>query len=440
MENRKEKLREVMASWWEKSLPQAKERRVKLKADGDLINDIVGPRRAGKTYLMFHTVRKLLEKHDKKSIIYLNFENRRLFPLTGEYFNDLIDIILEEELLEKHEKLFLFLDEVQKISGWENFVRSIFDEYKGRIKIFVSGSTSKLTSSKLSYLLTGRHLTTVVFPLSFREFLEFNNVFLEKTLGEKTKAKVSKLFAKYSVEGGFPESVASSDGEITDALFEDVINRDVAPKVGHKEVIEEIAFFLCSQAGKTTSFTKLSNALKARGVKISVPTLEKYFWLMKESFLFFDTQVFSYKVKDQLQYPRKVYCIDNGFVNRFGFKFSQDRGRMLENLAAIHLFRKSLEDNRLKIFYWKSKEGKEVDFVVKEGIKVTRLIQVCFDVDDLDTRLRETSALIKASKELGCKNLLVLTNDFEGRQVVKENKFKAEIKFVPISKWLLDYS
>ncbi|MFQ6089425.1 MAG: ATP-binding protein [Candidatus Methanofastidiosia archaeon] len=433
MENHKDKLRIYLEEQWQKSLPEVKEREIKLKIEGDLINDIIGPRRAGKTYLMFFNIKKLLKKVERKAIIYINFESRRLFPLTTQYFNDLVEIIYEEDLLNRFKEIYLFLDEIQKIKELEKYLRSIYDEFKGKIKIFVSGSTSKLTKSKLSYLLTGRHLTTLVFPLSFNQFLRFKNFEYGKIITEEKKAKIKKFMREYLRLGGFPETVLSKDEEMIETLFIDIINKDIMPKVRNREIIEEIAYFLCSYTAKLTSFSKLSNLLRNRGVKISVPTLEKYFWIMKDSFLFFDTQIFSYKVKDQLQYPRKIYCIDNGFVNYFGFKFSEDKGRMMENTVAIELFRKCFESKKMKIFYWKSKEGKEVDFVLKEGLKIKQIMQVCYDISDYDSKKREINALVKASEELRCKNLLVITEDYEAKEEIKGK----EIKFVPLWKWLL---
>ncbi len=433
MENRKDKLRIYLEEQRVKILPEIKEREIWLKTDGDLINDIVGPRRSGKTYLMMLTIKKLLEKVKKEAIIYINFESRKLFPLEEKYFNDLIEIIHEEELLDKFGRLYLFLDEVQKIKNWEKYLRSIYDEFKGKIKIFISGSTSKLTKSKLNYLLTGRHLTTVVFPLSFKEFLKFKGFEYGKIITEEKKAKIEKFLREYLMKGGFPEAVLSDNEEIIETLFLDIITKDIMPKVKNKEIIEEMGYFLCSYAARLTSFSKLSNILKERNIKISVPTLEKYFWLMKDSFLFFDIQIFSYKIKEQLQYPRKIYCLDNGFINYFGFKFSEDKGRIMENCAAIHLFKKSLKKKKIKIFYWKSKDGKEVDFVMKEGLKIKHLIQVCSNLKDYDTKKREIKALLKASKELKCKNLLVITEDYEAEEIVEGKK----VKFIPLWKWLL---
>ncbi|MHA1369219.1 MAG: ATP-binding protein [Promethearchaeota archaeon] len=407
-----------------------KKREIELKIETDLINDIVGPRRSGKTTLMRLTMQKLFETVDKKRIFYMNFENRKIFPLTPEYFNDLIQLIYEEGSLELG-KVYLFLDEVQRIKNWEKYVRSIYDEFKGKVKIFISGSSSKLTRSNLSYLLSGRHLTTVVFPLNFREYLHFNNISFSKPFTEKKQAVIKKALIEYLKYGGFPEAVLTKDDELISTLFFDIINRDIAPRVRNAEILEEFAYFMCTNSSKLTSFSKLSKVLKSRGLKISVPTIEKYFNLMKESFLFFDLTIFSYKIKDQLQYPRKIYCIDTGFVRTIGFRFSEDAGHLMENCVAVQLYRVSQKQVKTKIHYFKDRAGREVDFVIRDGEKIIELIQVCYDINNPETKAREIKALIIVAKELRCENLTVITWDYEG----EENG----IRFISLWKWLVEF-
>lgn len=438
MENPEERLRMAIEEYWRKELPEANARVTKLKLGSDLINDVIGPRRAGKTYLMFLAIKQLLECGvDKKATIYINFENRKLLPLTPEYFNYLIELIYARRLLDAYEMIFVFLDEVQRVEGWEKYVRSIYDEFKGKIKIFVSGSTSKLTCSELSYLLTGRHLTSYVFPLSFCEFLLFKGFGYEKEyLTEEDISIIKEMLREYITFGGFPEVVLteSNKEELVQTLFGDIISRDILTKLRkNREIVEEIAYFLSSNIGKLVSFSKLSRMLNIRGIKISVPTLEKYFSIMKEAFLFFDLQIFSYRVKDQLQYPRKIYAIDSGFANFSGFKFSEDAGRLMENLVAVELLRQKTLNPIIEVYYWKDSQQREVDFVLKCGLKIEQLIQVTYASGEEEIKIREKKALIKATEELKCNDMLVITWDYEA-----EEEFNGKrIKFTPLWKWLL---
>lgn len=438
MDNRKDKLRLVVEEYWRKEIPTAIERKIALKTESDLINDIIGPRRAGKTFLMFSTIQALLEgKVENEATIYINFENRKLLPLTPDYFNDLVEVIHARKLLEKHTKVYIFLDEVQRVEGWEKYIRSIYDEFKGRIKIFISGSTSRLTGSELSYLLTGRHLTTTVQPLSFGEFLLFKGFNLQPGyLIEEDIAVVKEYLREYLEFGGFPEVALTKTGkeELLQTLFTDIISRDILPKAKRRgEIVEDMAYLLCSNSGRLASFSKLTRTLGSMGVKVSVPTFEKYFSTMKEAFLFFDLKVFSYKVRDQMQYPRKIYCIDPGFVNFAGFRFSEDRGRLMENLVAVELLRRVSLKPVMELFYWKDQQHREVDFVVREGIKVRQLIQVTFAADRVGIAKREINALVKAGDELGCSELLVITWEYEGEDVVKGKR----IVYRQLWKWLL---
>jgi hypothetical protein len=436
MDNRKDKLRTIVEEYWKKELPAVIERNIQLKVENDLINDVVGGRRAGKTYLMFYTIKKLLGSGVRKeSTIYINFENRKLLPLTPEYFNDLIEIIYAKKLLQ-YGKIFIFLDEVQRIKEWEKYIRSIYDEFKGQIKILISGSTSKLTASELSFLLTGRHLTTEVYPLSFREFLSFKDFSKKEFFIEQDIAQVKELMIEYIEFGGFPEVVLLNSGkeELIQTLFTDIINRDILPGTRRKgEIVEDMAYFLCSNAGKLSSFSKLTSFLESTGIKVSIPTFEKYFSIMKDAFLFFDVTIYSYKVKEQMQYPRKIYCIDTGFVNFAGFKFSEDKGRLMENLVAVELQRRKSQNPLIDIFYWKDEQGKEVDFVIREGIKIKQLIQVTYATEATTIKKREISGLIKAAEELECNDLLVITWEYDSVDLIGEKK----IVYRPLWKWLL---
>lgn len=441
MENHKEKLRTIIEEYWRKELPKTKERKTKLKTETDHINDIIGPRRAGKTYLMYLNIQKLQKNGTKKeATIYINFENRKLLPLTTEYFNDLIEIIYAKKLLKKHKKIHIFLDEVQRINEWEKYVRSIYDEFKGKIKIYISGSTSKLTESELSHLLTGRHLTTNTYPLSFIEYLSFKESTTDikrAHLTEEEKSIIKESLREYIEFGGFPETTLqrSNREEIIQTLFIDIINRDILPKAKRRgDIIEDLAYILCSNSGKLISFTKIKNMLESTGNKVSVPTIEKYFKIMKEAFLFFDIKIFSYKAKDQLQYPRKIYSIDTGFTNFTGIKFSKDKGRMMENTVAIELQRIKQKNTNTEIFYWKDQTGKEVDFVYKEGLKIKQLIQVTYASDKGEIKKREKKGLLKASKELRCNNLLTITWDYSGEETIKDKK----IVYIPLWKWLIE--
>lgn len=430
-----DEISQVIQEYWEKGIPkQLYEREIKLSLEKNFINDIVGPRRSGKTYLMFLTIKKLQETVDREATIYINFENRKLLPLKESYFNSIIEFAYAEDLFKKYETIYLFLDEIQRIEGWERYVRSIYDEFKEKIKIFVSGSSANLLSKEYSKLLTGRHLTTHVLPLSFREYLQFKDVMVsKKTPTEWEEAKIKKHLIDYLKTGGFPDVVLGKDKEtILSQLFMDIVSRDVLSRAGIRKenILEEFSYYLSSNVSNLLSFNNMKKYFTNRGIKISVPTLLNYFWHLKNAFLFFDSLIYSYKVKDQMQYPRKIYCVDSGIANLAGFKTSENFGRLYENIVAIELLR-----NGFDLFYWKARNQDEVDFVIKKGTKVTQLIQVCYEMENTDVKQREVKALNKAMEIFDLKQGLVITNKIVGEQKIDGRK----IVYKPLWKWLIDY-
>jgi len=430
-----DEISQVIQEYWEKGIPkQLYEREIKLSLEKNFINDIVGPRRSGKTYLMFLTIKKLQETVDREATIYINFENRKLLPLKESYFNSIVEFAYAEDLFKKYETIYLFLDEIQRIEGWERYVRSIYDEFKEKIKIFVSGSSANLLSKEYSKLLTGRHLTTHVLPLSFREYLQFKDVMVsKKTPTEWEEAKIKKHLIDYLKTGGFPDVVLGKDKEkILSQLFMDIVSRDVLSRAGIRKenILEEFSYYLSSNVSNLLSFNNMKKYFTNRGIKISVPTLLNYFWHLKNAFLFFDSLIYSYKVKDQMQYPRKIYCVDSGIANLAGFKTSENFGRLYENIVAIELLR-----NGFDLFYWKARNQDEVDFVIKKGTKVTQLIQVCYEMENTDVKQREVKALNKAMEIFDLKQGLVITNKIVGEQKIDGRK----IVYKPLWKWLIDY-
>ncbi len=413
-------LNQVVHEFWESELPMLVHRDTTSMLEGDLIRDIVGPRRAGKTYLMFLMIKDLEKKDLKRSAIYLNFENRRVLTRKEEVFNDLIELVHAEGLMDRYERTYLFLDEVQNIKGWERYIRSIYDEFKGRIKVIVTGSSSDLLSEEYASLLTGRHLTRTVLPLSFKEYLTFRGFDpMKALLTEKDQARATSYFDDYLVSGGFPEIVLSRNlSQMSSQLFNDIIARDITSRSGvrNKEVVLEISDFLLNNVSNLISFGKMVRYFGSRNVPITVPTLIKYFENMKRAFLFFDSTIFSYSVKDQKQYPRKIYCVDTGFLSmeRSG------KGPVFENAVAMELYRRGHE-----LHYWRDGRKKlEVDLVIRTGGQLVP-VQVSFDMSGPMTAERELKGIKAAMSELGSNKGFIVTRsekgemDIDGRTVIK---------------------
>ena len=406
-----EGISQVIKEFWDRKLPEMHPRSMGRMLDDDLIRDIVGPRRSGKTYVMYLLVREIERSGSRRSSIYINFENRRFIPRKERIFDDIMEFIHSESILDEFERIFLFLDEVQHIQGWERYVRSIYDEYKGRIKILVTGSCSDLLSDEYASLLTGRHITRRILPLSFREYLVFNDI--DPVMCFETEKSVSitkKKFDEYITGGGFPEIVLDGpDPEISSQLFTDIISRDITSRVGirNREALLDLADFLVRNVGGLLSFNKISRYFKSRSTPVSVPTLIHYFDVMKEAFLFYDATIYSDNIRDRKQYPRKIYCIDNSFLSASG----TGTGQLLENAVAGELMRRGYD-----LHYWRSQRGDlEVDFVLNYSGK-TQPVQVCSDMRDMETSEREYRALDRCMEDLGSGEGIILTINEEDQR------------------------
>lgn len=389
---------------------------------------IAGIRSAGKTFLSRQILKEKISQGAKpEQTLYINFED----PTLESYLNtqSLSDFYQTYRyFLNKNDFAYLLLDEIQNVCGWEKWVRTEMEK-KENVKFILTGSSSKFYKGKQAEVLTGRAITYMLFPLSFSDYLKFKKYPMKKFISFEM---VNPFLTEYLEFGGFPLVVLEENKEkkqiYLKELFEDIIVKDIILRYKLRESeIKKLAVILNNQFSTFVSVRKLSNILKEITLsKISPTSINRYLELFSNSFLFFFIPIFSYKVKEILRYPKKTYGIDTGILNAISLRFSQNIGRLYENLVARTLWQRYGQEN---IFYWKSK-NKEIDFVVKKDLKVFQIIQVCFKIDDKE---REMTSLLKAGEELKCKNLLIISSNIE-----KEDKFKGKkVKIIPLWKWLL---
>jgi len=390
---------------------------------------ITGPRRAGKSYLMRQMVRKLSEQGVKKeNLLFVNFEDPRFTSLNTKLMMQIFDVY--KEFLSPTGIPYIFLDEVQEVEGWEKWVRMMHELKKA--KIVVSGSNAHLLSRELGTLLTGRHLNSAVFPLSFQEFLAFNKMEVKSPLDAAGReAEINRLMRKYIESGSFPE-VALSDKkrEILLNYFEDLLTKNLLKRfrVRKPHVMKPLIKYYLSSAGNLSTFMSAERFLHA-----SSDTIEKFAGYFEDVYLIFFLKRFSFKIKEQEKSPRKVYAIDTGLCNAVGFRFSENIGRLAENIVFITLKRKQAMNPQVELFYWKDVHHREVDFVVKDSLKVTRLIQVCWNIREEKTKNREFRSLAKAMKELNISTAAIITEETEGEENLNGNT----VRLIPLWKWLL---
>ena len=379
------------------------------------IVSITGIRRAGKSSILI-LLQQRLSKNSKAA--YINLEDSRI-----KNNKDVLDNILKWF----SDSGFLLLDEITCVNDWEGWLARNHEMLKGKLNIITSSSRkSVITPNKP---LRGRMLAYELYPLSFKEFLEFKNIKLEKTTAGI--GKIEKALEEYVIYGGFPEVALLEDRtdkiKVINSYFKDIIGLDVSEiSKENINVVEIFGKYVIESAYFSAS--KCLNYLKTLGYRIgkqSILDLEKYAQI---SYLFFFIQIFSRNIRDRGQYPRKAYLGDTGFMNAISGK--RDMGRLYENAVLLELKRK-LNQNQ-EINYWKNLEGIECDFVIREGLKVKKSIQVVYDLAE-KTKQRELKGILECMKEFGLRQGLVITRDYEA----EEKKSNKKIKFVPLWKWLL---
>ncbi len=406
---------EIKKIFSEKIIPRIILPDVQRVLDSNLIKVIIGVRRCGKSVLSHYLLKN-------RQYGYVNFDDERLIGVKTKDLNDFWEVLQEINPNCK----FILLDEIQNIEGWELFVNRL---KRNGHNIVVTGSNSKLLSKELATHLTGRHFSIELYPFSFEEFLLYKNQIISRDdlyIAEK-KAKIKRLLEEYLMYGALPEVVKLKPKmQYLRELYDKIIGRDVIFRysVKYARDLKEIALYAISNFGSKISYRKIKNIFEMK----SVHTVKNYLNYLEEAYLLFQINAFSHKLKEQLKLPKKLYCIDTGIINAIIPRSTIDYGRLLENAVFIELKRKKCE------IYFYAQSNYEVDFVIREGQKVIRLIQVSYSVEDEVTRKREVRALLKASRELRCNNLSVITWDYDEEKRCKGKK----IKFIPLWKWLLD--
>jgi hypothetical protein len=431
-------IKTILYSWMDRKIPEIVPRIPTLDrylgSGPRKIIVITGFRRCGKTYIALEAIKKLLNENKRNKVIYTNFEDERI-PRETKFLSDFIPTI-KETFSEVPD--FLFLDEIQDMPEWSRWLRRIYDNYG--MQIIVTGSSSKVSSREIPTELRGRCLEIKVYPLSFGEYMSFKGITVDVksvAYSENEKAVVLRALDDYLFYGGMPEVVLAPEEkriEILQQYYNTVVSKDIAERymVRNDDALRTLLRLLVNST--QFSISKMYNTMKSMGKAVGKTSLANYIGYIESSYFMISVPVISPKIKDQMQCPRKIYLIDNGFISALSTKFSRNLGRLYENAVAIELLRRSGHDT--EIYYWKDKFGKEVDFVVKSGDSVRTLMQVCYDIEDPDTKKREVNALLRASIELKCNDLMIITGDYGA----EEESGGKRIRYVPLWKYLIGIS
>lgn len=424
--------KKIIVYWKEFEIPEILERNIKIDAKSDFIYTISGPRRAGKTYFCFQMIKEFLKKGvSKKNILYINFEDNTLLGAEAGDLDKLLETFFELYSPEKNQKIYLFFDEIQIVKDWDAWARKIYDSRKD-IKIILTGSSSKLLSKEISTKLRGRVLNKEIFPLSFQEILLWKKIeYNPKTISySKEKAAIKKEFSSYLFNGGYPAIIAQNlqKENVLQSYYESMIFKDIVERYKIEDVkkLRALANLLFESVSKEMSYSKIANKLNSIGFRISKNTIIEHISYFEDAYLFFQNLKYEYSLAKQLGSIKKVYCIDNGLLNSVSFKFSDDAGKLMENLVFVELKRTGKQ-----IYY--SRKNYECDFLIVEKNKVREAIQVTKKLDE-DNEKREINGLVEAMKEHKLKKGTLLTEEQEDEKII-ENK---RIKIIPIWKWLID--
>ena len=383
-----------------------------------LIKLITGPRRAGKSVFAMQML-------SDKNFAYLNFDDELLLKNFDE------NLLLQYLLAIYPNFSYLLLDEIQNLTGWDIWVGKL---YRRGINMVITGSNANLLSNEMASVLTGRYLKINIFPFSFKEVVEFKSINLAADTPSEKAAFLNDVtdFLQY---GGFPETILSRNivRNYLSSLFDSILLKDITKRYNVRNTSElyNLAGYLLTNFGNPFSINNLAKELDLG----SVNTAKKFCKYLEETYLFFYLPRYNSKLKLMQKAPTKAYVVDNGFISARAFELSRNQGRLLENLVFIELTRRGYSIPNA-LFYYHTRNGKEIDFVCREIHQVTQLIQVSFDVSNQKTLKREIMALTEAADELRCQNLLLITWDEEKQ--IEESNYKINLK--PVWKWLLEDS
>lgn len=429
---KKELLKQLIAGFQALLPIEVCPRELTLPLDSGKIITVPGVRRCGKSSLFLLAINQLIRERiiAKEQVLFLNFDDERLH-LNADNLDEILQAYRELYPAIPLKDVYMFFDEVQMADDWQPFVRRVYEQECRHI--FLTGSNSRMLSSELATSLRGRTLQYEEFPLSFNEFCNFTDINTNYYVPEN-RAKLVNAFKTYLHGGGFPEVVLAAP------LYKDKILQEYFFVMLYKDLVERyeiknpepIRYFIkrvMSNLTKPTSINRIYNELKSQGVSIGKNTLYDVIVQTESVYLFFSLTKYEPSLVKESTGDKKYYCIDNGLRSVLLNPHSEDNGKLLENAVFLHL-RRNLRIQE-ELHYYKGK--KECDFVVVEYDKVTRLIQVSYQMGDEETRKREVDGLLEAAQATGCRKLTIVTMEAEAEW--KEQDMSIHV--VPAWKWML---
>jgi Predicted ATPase (AAA+ superfamily) len=429
-------LREIFLDFQDMDLPTGIARQVSVSQVPGKATVCIGVRRSGKSTFMFQLMKKLQDTGvARQNILYLNFFDDRLHSLQ----HDKLAVILEAYFSlypekKNAEKVYCFFDEIQVIPGWEPFVDRLMRTEN--CEVYITGSSAQMLSREIATQMRGRAISWEMFPFSFLEFLDYKEINSAGPLSTKKRLTIQKAFADYWETGGFPE-VAGLDRMLRIKIHQEYFNamlfRDLVERhdIAHPKAVTDLAHWLMDNIGSLYSINNLTGYLKSLGHKVPKSAVSDYLEWFEDAFILFTVRIFDASLARVSTNPKKIYCVDHALVTSISSGILVNSGHLLENLVFTALRRLTPD-----IYYYKTRTGREVDFITGRTGPSRMLVQVCESMADPHTRKRETTALAEAMSELQQAQGIIVTRNEEEQLTV----FSGKIDVIPAWRFLLNHS
>ncbi|MEA1919895.1 MAG: ATP-binding protein [Campylobacterota bacterium] len=423
----KELFKRIITDFIEKDIKGILPRAYTIPLDSKKIISLIGVRRSGKSSILFDLINKLRENISRENIIYLNFEDDRLFPLKLEHLDLILEAYYELYPHKRDEKIYLFLDEVQVVKEWELYVRRVYDTLD--IAIFITGSSAKLLSTEIATSLRGRTISFEIFPFSFEEYLSFKNIKINLH-SSKSLSFIKNSFESYIIDGGFAETIGE-ESYITRKILSDylelIVFKDIAERhnIVNTSLLKHLNKYCFTNVATLLSFTKLYNEFKSQGFKLSKDTIFNYMAYLEDAYALFTVPIFRNSIKEEQRNPKKIYAVDNGFKKMYDYAISEDKSKLYENIAFLHLRRQTKN-----IYYYKGTQ--EVDFYAKLDEKEI-LVNISYEIKDEKTKTREINGLLEGMEYFHLQEAYLITRD--EKEILEIDGKK--IFILPMIEWLL---
>ncbi len=427
-------LKEIILDFQEAELPTSVPRRVAVTPVSGKATVCIGVRRSGKTTFMSQIMKRLIGSGvSRQNILYLNFFDDRLHNLQHDNLGTILEAYFSLYPEKKNvEKIYLFFDEIQVVAGWEPFVDRLMRTEK--CEVYITGSSAQMLSREIATQMRGRALSWEMFPFSFREFLDYKGIENVGPFSAKKRLTIQKAFDEYWETGGFPElagldrrlRIKTHQEYFNAILFRDLIERH---DISHPRAVTDVAHWLVDNTASLYSINRLTGYLQSLGHKAPKSAVSDFLEWFEDAYVLFTVRIYDPSLARANANPKKIYCIDHSLVKSVSSGILVNAGHLLENLVFTAL-RRNTED----IFYYKTKTGKEVDFIAGRQGQPRMLVQVCESMANQQTRKREVTGLAEAMTEQKLPQGIIVTRN-EGEQITVDS---GKIDVVPAWQFLLN--